>query len=50
MTALQFITSKEYGCCTTAELMNLNKDDKAGFNRLKEMAEAEMKAKGIAIS
>lgn len=47
MTALQFLTHKDYGCCTTGELMNLNKEDKAGFERLKEMAKEEMTARGI---
>ena len=47
MTALQFLTDKTHGCCTTSELMNLNKEDKDGFNRLKEWAEKEMVARGI---
>lgn len=42
MTPLQFITSKEFGCCTTSELMAYAKDNKAGFETLKQWAIEEM--------
>jgi hypothetical protein len=49
MTPLQFITSKEFGCCTTSELMAFAKVDKAGFETLKTWAIAEMGNRGIEV-
>lgn len=50
MTKLQFLTSKEFGCCTIAELMALSKQDKEALNKLKEYAADEMKRRGIEIT
>ena len=54
MTTLQYLTSKETGCCNTSELMALSKDDKANgtahVQQLKAWAAEEMTNKGIAIS
>ena len=49
MTPLQFITSKEFGCCTTSELMAYAKDNKPGFETLKAWAVAEMNNRGIEV-
>ena len=50
MTALQYLVSKEFGCCTTGELMALSKADKAEMAKLKEYAVQEMKNRGIPVS
>lgn len=50
MTALQYLVSKEFGCCTTGELMALSKQDKTEMAKLKEWAVAEMKARGIQVT
>ena len=50
MTLLQFITGKEFGCCTTAELMAYSKVDKEGYTKLKEYARDEMKNRGIEVT
>jgi len=47
MTLLQFLTSKEFGCCTTGELMQYNKADKEGYLKLREWAIEEMKNRQI---
>jgi len=47
MTTLQFITSPTLGCCNTSELMKFSKEDKAGFDKLKEWAREEMAKRGI---
>lgn len=49
MTALQYITSPIYGCCTTSELMQLSKNDKEAMMKLKEYAAQEMKNRSIDI-
>ena len=50
MTPIQFLTSKEHGCCTTGELLQMSKVDKPGVDTLKEWAKAEMKNKGIELT
>lgn len=50
MTALQYITHKEYGCCTTGELMAISKANKQDMEDLKKWAIEEMKNKGIEVS
>ena len=47
MTLLQFLTSKEFGCCTTGELMAYNKQDKEGYIKLREWAIEEMRNRGL---
>lgn len=49
MNLLQFLTSKEFGCCTTGELMAFNKADKAGYLKLREWGEQEMKNRGMVV-
>ena len=49
MTTLQYITHKDYGCCTTKELMELSRANKKDMEDLKAYAEQEMKNKEIAI-
>lgn len=49
MTALQYIRDPKSGCCTTSELMALNKEDNAGYRLLMQWARDEMKAKGIPV-
>jgi len=49
VTTLQYITHKEYGCCTTSELMALSKEDKPALEKLKEWAIQEMQKKGIEV-
>ena len=52
-TTLQYLTSKEHGCCNTKELMQASVDDKKnGTNDvqiLKDWARAEMLNKGIEV-
>jgi hypothetical protein len=52
-TTLQYLTSKEHGCCNTKELMQASVDDKKnGTNdvqTLKDWARAEMLNKGIEV-
>lgn len=49
MTTLQFLTSHDYGCCNTRELMELARQDKESVEVLKNWAREEMINKGIAI-
>lgn len=49
MTVLQFLISAQYGCCTTAELMALNKQDRESYDTLRKWAVEEMNARGITI-
>ena len=50
MTALKYLTSPEFGCCTTGEIMQAAKNDKELLPKLKEWARAEMTKKGIEIT
>lgn len=50
MTWMKFITSPEYGCCTTAELIAASKYDPTLKNALKDWAIAEMKNRGIEVT
>lgn len=50
MTALQFITSPIYGCCTTGELMALSRQNKQDYEDLKKYAVEEMKNRGIELT
>jgi exopolyphosphatase/pppGpp-phosphohydrolase len=50
MTALQFLTSPEFGCCNTSELMALARTNKEDVAKLKEYAKAEMERKEIPIT
>lgn len=50
MTVLQYLTNKDTGCCTTSELMQLSREDKAYVTALKEDARKEMNNKGIEIT
>lgn len=50
MTALQYITSKEFGCCTTGELMAAAKNDSTLLETLKGYAVQEMKNRGIVLT
>jgi hypothetical protein len=50
MTALQFLTSPEFGCCTTSELMALARTNKDDVAKLKVWAAEEMKKKEIPIT
>lgn len=49
MTLLQFLTSKEFGCCSTGELMAYNKQDKEGYAKLREWAIEEMQKRGLPV-
>ena len=50
MTALQFLTSKEFGCSTIGELMQAAKQDTTLLAALKAYAIEEMKNRGIKIT
>ena len=50
MTALQFLTSPEFGCCNTSELMALARADKEAVAKLKEWAKTEMEKREIPIT
>jgi len=50
MTTLQYLTHKDFGCCTTAELMALSRANKKDLEDLKAWAREEMEKKGIEIS
>jgi len=50
MTALKYITSPEFGCCTTSELMQTAKNDPNFLPKMKEWAIEEMKKKGIEVT
>jgi hypothetical protein len=50
MTTLQYLTHKDYGCCTIRELLELSRMNKKDMEDLKQAAEVEMKAKGIEIT
>jgi len=47
MTVLQYITHKDYGCCTTSELMAISRVNKKDMEDLKVYAAQEMKNKGM---
>jgi hypothetical protein len=47
MTTLQYLTHKDYGCCTTSELMAMSRANKKDLEDLKLWAAEEMKKKGI---
>lgn len=49
MTVLQYLTSKEFGCATSGEILALNKTDPDAVKQLRVYAIAEMEAKGIPI-
>lgn len=49
MTVLQFLTSSQFGCCTTGELMAYNKMDKEGYTKLRDWAIEEMKNRGMEV-
>ena len=49
MSVLQYLTHPVHGCCTTGELMQLSKVDKAAYTKLRDWAMEEMKNKGIEI-
>jgi hypothetical protein len=50
MTALRFLTSPEFGCCSTGELMAACKTDVTLLAVLKSWAIEEMTNRGIAIT
>jgi hypothetical protein len=49
MSVLQFLIHPQYGCCTTGELMALNRMDKDGYKKLTDWAREEMTNRGIPI-
>lgn len=49
MTALQYLRDPKSGCCTTAELMALNKADNEGYRTIMRWAKEEMINKGIPV-
>lgn len=50
MTILQYLTSPQYGCCKTNELIELSKADKQALDTLKQYARDEMAARGIEVT
>lgn len=50
MTTLQYLTHKDYGCCTIRELLELSRNSKKDMEELKRAAEVEMKSKGIEVT
>lgn len=49
MTVTKFLTSPEYGCGTSAEIIKFSREDREGFAQLKEWAKEEMKNRNIEI-
>lgn len=49
MTPLKFIIDPIYGCATSGEVMAYAKNDKAGFETLKQWAREEMANRGMAV-
>jgi len=49
MTVSKFLTSQEYGCATSGELIGFSRIDPEGFKLLKVWAEEEMKNRGIEV-
>jgi hypothetical protein len=49
MTVTKFLTSPEYGCATSAELIAFSRTDNAGFQTLKQWGKDEMQNRGIEI-
>jgi hypothetical protein len=49
MTITKFLTSPEFGCATSGELIRFSQEDKAGFETLKQYAREEMRNRKIEI-
>lgn len=49
MTVVKFLTSPEYGCATSGEIIAFSRTDREGFDTLKGYAAQEMTNRGIEI-
>lgn len=49
MTPIKYLTDQATGCCTTKELLDLSRADKAAVETLKQWAKDEMSARGIPV-